>query len=194
MIHLDFITGGWKALPHHSCYLLRETGSGFAGEVLHLSSCFGGFCLSSSFFPLLLVEQLHLHPFYLPLKSCVFMQKSEYWYACQDGSEDWSIRQLFYFKSALLGLFPHASPFFPTLLRKFLLPLPCLAVAPEKSELSLSRPQDREHLATCLVGSPGAQRLWTDWLPLWKKKKKRHRKTSHTAVAIVTFAATRAKK
>lgn len=49
-----------------------------------------------------------------------------------------------------------------------------------KSERSLSRPQDREHLATCLVGSPGAQRLWTDWLPLGKKKKLPH--CCHSAI------------
>lgn len=52
-------------------------------------------------------------------------------------------------------------------------PMPrwCPGKVRAKSELSPSRPQDREHLATCLVGSPGAQSLWTDWLPLRKKRK-----------------------
>lgn len=53
------------------------------------------------------------------------------------------------------------------------MPRRCPGKVRAKSELSLSRPQDREHLATCLVGSPGARRLWTDWLPLRKKEGKK---------------------
>lgn len=88
-------------------------------------------------------------------------------------SEDWSARQCFNFKSALLGWSPLPfSPFHFAEKVSSSSPMPrwCPGKVRAKSELSPSRPQDREHLATCLVGSPGAQHLWTDWLPLRKKK------------------------
>lgn len=107
--------------------------------------------------------------------------KIHVWHSCWDWSEDWSARQCFNFKSALLGWFPPLSPFHFAEKVSSSSPMPrcCPGKVRAKSELSPSCPQDREHLATCLVGSPGAQCLWTGWLP--------HRKNSRT-VAILPFA------
>lgn len=117
-------------------------------------------------------------------------------------SEDWSARQCF-FASSLPHLDdspppPTSPPPSPnpstsssppafTLLRKFLLPLPCLVVAPEKSELSqsssLSRPQDKRapsHMPRRLARSSAP----LNWLIASQKKTK---KNTHT-VATLPFA------
>lgn len=90
----------------------------------------------------------------------------------------------FNLKSGALS-WSYLHPLLFTLQQKFPLPFPkagwCPGKVRAKSALSTARPQDREHLATCLVGSPEAHCLWTDWLPLRKKK-------SSLSVTIQSFA------
>lgn len=116
--------------------------------------------------------------------------------ACRDWSGDWSARQCFNFQACT----PRAqhdhrptppTPLLFTLLRKFLLPLPrrkwelLAAAAP-------SRPEDSQHLATCLVGSPGAPHRSTNWLLLRKGEKKQWAR--HSAVSTPPFVVLRADK
>lgn len=154
-IILSICWGRWKTAAE----------SNLAGVVFHLIFCFleGGFLISSSYFPS------------CSLSNCLFACLCFWTFACL-----WQNPCLVYlsrlkgfnFKSILhnppplllFTLFHFTEKVFSSS------PIPpwCLG----KSERFLSRPQDREHLARCLVGSPGAQSLCTDWLPPRQKTPK----------------------
>lgn len=142
LMHLDFIIGGWNILRYHSCYLLEEMED---SRRIRLSrGCLPSFLMfrgSPSIF--LSFSFCYLYNFIFISTHCLWsavcLCKIHVWHTCRDWSEDWSSRRCFNFNSALLGWFPTLPPI--TLLRKFLLPLPCLVVAPEKSELSQSSPR-----------------------------------------------------
>ncbi len=140
LMHLDFIIGGWNMLRYHS--LLSAEGDGRQPQnptKQGLSSIFPHVWGFAFHLPLIFPFVIRITSFLsprLPLKCCVFMQNPCLAYLSR---LKWRLK-CFNFKSASLGWFPPFPPPF-TLLRKFLLPLPCLADAPEKSELSQSSPR-----------------------------------------------------
>lgn len=122
-------------------------------------SCSGGSPSLSLSFPLLLFRITSSSSPRWPLKCCVFMQNPCLAHLSRPEVKIEVLVSAFSLQVCLTWMIPPTSP--PpspnpstsssppafTLLRKFLLPLPCLVVAPEKSELSqsssLSRPQDK---------------------------------------------------